>query len=138
MKITELRKQMMSLKKDQPERAKVLASILSNALLIAKNDKNREANDSDIVEAARKEVKEANQSKDQGAPYNELTFEICAVLLPTILTEAETQEAVQEVITVTGSTTKKDMGKVMGALGKKYANTIDMKMAQAIVMKSLA
>ena len=80
MTIKELRMDMMKSKKTDPERAKVLQAVLGAAQLIAKEDGNREATDKDIVAAAKKEMKMAQQSKDAGAPFNPITFEVCESL----------------------------------------------------------
>ena len=58
--------------------------------------------------------------------------------LPKPLTEAEIEEVVKAVITETGASTMKDMGRVMGTASKKMAGKADGKTISAIVKKLLA
>jgi uncharacterized protein YqeY len=138
MTIKELRMTMMKSKKTDPERAQVLQAILGAAQLIAKEDGNREPTEKDIVAAAKKEVKMANQSKDAGAPFNPKVFEVCEEFMPKMMTENETQVAVEVIVNALPEKSMKAMGQVMGQLKKEYGDMLDGAIASKIVKASLA
>jgi uncharacterized protein YqeY len=112
MTIKELRMTMMKSKKTDPERAQVLQAILGAAQLIAKEDGNREPTEKDIVAAAKKEVK--------------------------MVTENETQVAVEVIVNALPEKSMKAMGQVMGQLKKEYGDMLDGAIASKIVKASLA
>lgn len=58
--------------------------------------------------------------------------------LPKPLTAEEIEAAVREIITATGASSMKDMGKVMGAASKKMAGKADGKAISEIVKRLLA
>jgi len=137
MTITELRKELMLSKKNNKEKSKVLSEILSKALLIAKEDKNREVQDNDIVAAAKKEIKMAKQSKDSGAPYSEMTFIVCKSFLPKMMTEDEIRSSVETKIDQLSDKSMKMMGNVMKELSKEYGDMLDKGIASKIVKELL-
>lgn len=57
--------------------------------------------------------------------------------LPGLMSEDEITEAVKQVITETGATGMKDMGKVMGSITKRLAGKADNKVVSEIVKKLL-
>jgi len=128
MDIKTLRMTMMKLKKTEPQKAKVYSALLSLSLIIAKNDGNREVKDEDIVLAAKKELKMAQQSKDSGAPYIEETFEICKSFLPKVLTKEDTKKIIEEIIKKLDNP---NMGLIMKEL--KSQSGVDMKIASQLV-----
>lgn len=138
MTIKELRMDMMKSKKTNPDRAKVLQAILGAAQLIAKEDGNREANEKDIVAAAKKEVKMANQSKESGAPFNPKVFEVCDEFLPKVMTENETKTAVEVIVNALPEKSMKAMGQVMNTLKSEYGDMVDGSIASKIVKEALA
>lgn len=137
MNIKELRMTMMKTKKTDPDRSKVLQAVLSSAQMIAKNDGNRETTDKDIVAAAKKEIKMAQQSKDSGAPFNQMTFEVCDEFLPKTMSEDETRNVIELIVGELPERSMKMMGKVMGSLKANYGDSIDGGLASKIVKESL-
>jgi uncharacterized protein YqeY len=137
MDLKSLRKEMMLSKKTDVEKSKVLQAILGTAQLIAKEDGNRETTSEDIVQAAKKEAKIAQQSKDSGAPYSERTFEITASFLPKMLSEEELSLHIKKIIEEKSIDSMKGMGTVMGTLKKEFKDTFDGKMANTIIRKIL-
>ena len=129
MTIKELRIEMMKTKKTNPERAKVLVALLSSAQLIAKEDGNREATSKDIIKAAKKENKMAEQSKAAGAPFNPLTFEVCSNFLPKMMADYEVELAIESILNNYPEKSMKIMGKVMGQLSKEYGDSLDKGLA---------
>lgn len=63
---------------------------------------------------------------------------ILAVYLPKQLSEEEVEQIVQEVISETGASSKKDMGKVMGALMPRVKGKADGGLVNRIVQKNLS
>jgi len=131
MNVKELRMIMMKSKKSNPNEAKVYVALLSTASLIAKEDGNREITEKDIVMAAKKELKMAEQSKTAGAPYLKETFQVCESFLPKTLSEDETKILVLKIIE---KLENPNMGLVMREL--KSNSNLDMKLASKVV-KSL-
>lgn len=139
MTIKELRVTMMKTKKSAPEKSKVYLSLLSATLLLAKEDGNREPTEKDIVSAAKKEMKMAQQSKDSGAPYNEYTFEVCEEFLPKMLSREETENIIKVIISKSKEVNIKMMGKLMGSISKhEKGEFIDKKIASQILKDLLS
>jgi uncharacterized protein YqeY len=138
MNIEELRTELMKMKKENPEKSKVLTSIFSLVQLIAKEDGNRSVTESDIVSAAKKELKMGHQSKDSGAPFNPFVFEVCESFLPKVMTESETRIAVETIISTLDEKTVKMMGKVMSQLKETYGSALDAQLTSKIVKECLS
>ena len=66
---------------------------------------------------------------------NEL--DILASFLPKQLSEEETKKICEQIISKTGATSVKDMGKVMGALKKEYSDEIDFAKAGSLIKELL-
>jgi len=90
-------------------------------------------------------VKQRNESCDvyKKAGRDELLkselkeIEIINAFLPTQLSEEETKKICQETIKSVGASSMKDMGKVMGALKAKHADTIDFSKVSLIIKELL-
>ena len=65
-------------------------------------------------------------------------IQIIERFLPKPLSEIETREAIEEVISELEAGSIKDMGKVMGALKQRFPGRMDFGKASAIVKESLA
>ncbi|MCA0171820.1 GatB/YqeY domain-containing protein [Bacillus sp. RAR_GA_16] len=63
---------------------------------------------------------------------------ILSVYLPKQLSEEEVDQIVQEVISETGASSKKDMGKVMGALMPRVKGKADGGLVNRLVQKNLS
>lgn len=137
MDIKTLRLDMMKSKKDNPERSKVLQSILNLAQLTAKEDGNREVESKDIVSAVKKEMKMTQQSKDAGAPFNPMTFVVCEEFLPKTIGEVEMKDQIKTLIESLDEKSIKSMGKIMNQLKTKYGDAIDSAVASKIVKEML-
>jgi len=136
MNIQELRKKMMLAKKRQDkEVAAVLSEIVSKALLIAKEDGNREVQEKDIVKAAKQERKMALQSKESGAPFNEKTFEVADEMIPQTMDEASLKNIILQFLEKTPDT---KIGQIMGFLSKNHQGLYDGKMASQIIKEILS
>lgn len=88
----------------------------------------------------RKEAAEIYRSGGRADLAEEELYQasIIEAYLPSQLSEAEVREIVQKIITETGASSIKDMGKVMGAATKKLAGKADNKTISEIVKSFLA
>jgi uncharacterized protein YqeY len=115
-----------------------LNTVLSEALMLAKNDKNREATDTDAINAIRKNLKQnaENQNLMASRPdmMEKLTREkeILESLLPVAVNEATVLETAQKIV---GDNPKspKLMGGIMKALTEQYGDSLDRATASAWV-----
>jgi uncharacterized protein len=138
-----------SMKSGEKDNTVTLRGILALAQDIAKNDKNRELTDNDVITACTKSKKEALEGIDT---YKNLEGDVAQAnylrnvrleklannYLPTQMTEADLSEAVDSAIKKLSATNMKDMGKVMGYLTSNYGKgTYDGAMASKIVRTKL-
>ena len=90
-------------------------------------------------------IKQRNESCDvyKKAGRNELLenetkeIEVISFFLPKQLNEEETKKICEEVIKSSGASSIKDMGKVMGALKSKHADTLDFSKVSLIIKELL-
>ena len=86
-------------------------------------------------------IKQRNESCEvyEKAGRNELLenekkeIEVINTFLPKQLSEEETKKICQDTIKSVGATSMKDMGKIMGALKSKYADTLDFSKVSSIL-----
>lgn len=76
--------------------------------------------------------------RDDLAAKEQAEVDIIQSFLPQQMTEEEMKVAIRDVITQTGATSVKDMGKVMGTVKAKYAGRMDMGRASGLIKASLA
>ena len=105
-----------------------------------------ELSDDEAQSIIRKAAKQRRDSIDQyeKASREDLAsrereeLEIIETYLPKMMSEDQTEKAVDAAIAETGATSKKDTGAVMGKLMSKHKGVIDGKMAQQIVARKLS
>ena len=136
MNIKELRKAMMLAKKTDPEKSTILAMLLDATQKIAKSDGNREANEKDLLAAAKRELKMAHQSIDAGIDVGN-TVEILQIFIPETKSTEETKAIVDKLVAALPEKNPKLMGKVMGSLKKEYGDEMDMGIASKMVKDAL-
>lgn len=136
MDIKKLRKTMMLAKKTDPEKSTILAMLLDATQKIAKSDGNREANEKDLLAAAKRELKMAHQSIEAGIDVGK-TVEILQVFIPETKSAEETKTIVDALIAELPEKNPKLMGKVMGSLKKEYGDSMDMGIASQMVKEAL-
>ena len=76
--------------------------------------------------------------RDDLAAKEQAEVDIIQSFLPQQMTEEEMKVAIRDVITQTGATSVKDMGKVMGTVKAKYAGRMDMGRASGLIKAALA
>ena len=124
---------------------RLIISAIKDAEIVGRSKGVKQIADSDINAILKKMVKQRNESCEvyKKAGRNELLeseskeIEIINAFLPTQLSEEETKKICQETIKSVGASSMKDMGKVMGALKAKHADTIDFSKVSLIIKELL-
>ena len=119
----------------------ILSSIKDLDILNRSGPNKKETNDEDIKKLLKKMVKQRSESIDIYKKNNrsdlleveQNEYNILTSYLPKQLNEEETKKICEDVISNTGAVSIKDMGKVMGALKKQYADQIDFAKAGSLL-----
>ena len=120
---------------------RLIVSAIKDAEIAGRSKGQKEIKDSDITGILKKMIKQRNESCEvyKKAGRTELldseTKEINVInaFLPKQLSEEETKKICEEVIKSVGASSMKDMGKVMGELKSKHANTLDFSKVSGII-----
>ncbi len=120
---------------------RLIVSAIKDAEIAGRSKGQKEVSDSDITSLLKKMIKQRNESCEvfKKAGRSELLenetreIEIISSFLPKQLSEDETKKICQETIKSVGASSMKDMGKVMGTLKSKYADTLDFSKVSAII-----
>ncbi len=120
---------------------RLIVSAIKDAEIAGRSKGQKEIKDGDITAILKKMIKQRNESCEvyKKAGRTELleseTKEINVIntFLPKQLSEEETKKICEEVIKSVGASSMKDMGKVMGALKSKHADTLDFSKVSGII-----
>ena len=124
---------------------RLVVSAIKDAEIAGRSKGQKGMSDSDITAILKKMIKQRNESCEvyKKAGRNELLenekkeIEVITAFLPKQLSEEETKKICQEVIKAVGASSMKDMGKVMGALKSKYADSLDFSKVSLIIKELL-
>jgi uncharacterized protein len=124
---------------------RLVVSAIKDAEIAGRTKGQKEMTDSDINTILKKMIKQRNESCEvyKKAGRNELLenetkeIEVISFFLPKQLDEKETKKICEEAIKSSGASSLKDMGKVMGILKSKYANTLDFSKVNSIIRELL-
>ena len=124
---------------------RLIVSAIKDAEIAGRSKGQKEIKDGDITGILKKMIKQRNESCEvyKKAGRTELleseTKEINVIntFLPKQLSEEETKKICEEVIKSVGATSMKDMGKVMGVLKSKHADTLDFSKVSSIIKELL-
>ena len=124
---------------------RLVVSAIKDAEIAGRTKGQKELSDSDITSILKKMIKQRNESCEvyKKAGRNELLenetkeIEVISFFLPKQLNEEETKKICEEVIKSSGASSIKDMGKVMGALKSKHADTLDFSKVSLIIKELL-
>ena len=124
---------------------RLVVSAIKDAEIAGRSKGQKEIVDSDITGILKKMIKQRNESCEvyKKAGRKELLesetreIEVISIFLPKQLSEEETKKICQETVKNVGATSMKDMGKVMGALKSKHADTIDFSKVSSIIKELL-
>ena len=123
----------------------ILSSIKDLDISNRSGPNKKETDDEDIKKLLKKMVKQRSESIDIYKKNNrqdlldieQSEYDILTSFLPKQLSEEDTKKICEEIISKLGATSIKDMGKVMGALKKNNADSIDFSKAGAIIKELL-
>jgi uncharacterized protein YqeY len=124
---------------------RLVVSAIKDAEIASRTKGQKEMSDSDIMAILKKMIKQRNESCEvyKKAGRNELLenetkeIKVISAFLPKQLGEEETKKICQEAIKSSGASSMKDMGKVMGALKSKHADTLDFSKVSSIIKELL-
>ena len=124
---------------------RLVVSAIKDAEIAARSKGQKEMSDSELTAILKKMIKQRNESCDvyKKAGRNELLenetkeIEVISAFLPKQLNEAETKKICEEAIKSTGASSMKDMGKVMGVLKSKHADSLDFSKVSSILKEFL-
>ena len=124
---------------------RLVVSAIKDAEIAGRTKGQKEMSDGDITSILKKMIKQRNESCEvyKKAGRNELLenekkeIDVISAFLPKQLNEVETKKICQEVIKSVGASSLKDMGKVMGALKSKHADTLDFSKVSSIIKELL-
>lgn len=104
-----------------------------------------ELTDADVIRAIEKLIKRGREAETQfraggraeQADKEAAEVAVLGAYLPARLTDAELEALIADAIAVTGATSMRDMGKVMGMLSERAAGRVDMAAANRRVQQLL-
>ena len=124
---------------------RLVVSAIKDAEIASRTKDQKEMSDSDLTAILKKMTKQRNESCEvyKKAGRNELLenetkeIEVISAFLPKQLSEEETKKICEEAIKSSGTSSMKDMGKVMGVLKAKHADTLDFSKVSSIIKELL-
>jgi len=124
---------------------RLIVSAIKDAEIASRSKAQKEIKDNDIISLLKKMIKQRNESCEvyEKAGRKELLEnekkEITVInsFLPKQLGEEETKKVCEETVKAVGATSMKDMGKIMGALKAKHADTLDFSKVSKILKELL-
>ena len=120
---------------------RLVVSAIKDAEIASRTKGQKVISDSDLTAILKKMIKQRNESCEvyKKAGRNELLenetkeIEVISAFLPKQLSEEETKKICEEAIKSSGASSMKDMGKVMGVLKSKHADTLDFSKVSGII-----
>ena len=120
---------------------RLIVSAIKDAEIAGRSKGLTELSDGDISAILKKMIKQRNESCEvyKKAGRNELLeneqkeIKVINEFLPKQLSDEETKRICEEAIKSVGASSMKDMGKVMGILKSKHAQTIDFSKVSIII-----
>ena len=125
---------------------RLIVSAIKDAEIAVRSKGLKEIKDGDIVSLLKKMIKQRNESCEvyEKAGRKELLdnekkeINVISAFLPKQLSDEETKKICSETIKLVGASTMKDMGKIMGALKSKYAESLDFSKVSKILKELLS
>ncbi|BEV45071.1 GatB/YqeY domain-containing protein [Afipia carboxidovorans] len=124
---------------------RMVNSAIKNADIEARGQGKPQLSDEDILGLLQKMIKQRQESValyDKGgrtelAAQEREEITVISAYLPTQMSDDEVKAAIAAIVTETGASGMKDMGKVIGALKAKYAGQMDFGKASGLVKAAL-
>ena len=125
---------------------RLIVSAIKDAEIAGRSKGLKEIKDGDIVSLLKKMIKQRNESCEvyEKAGRKELLdnekkeINVISAFLPKQLSDEETKKICSETIKFVGASTMKDMGKIMGALKSKHADSLDFSKVSKILKELLS
>ena len=125
---------------------RLMMAAIKNRDIEMRTGKGSDDDDVVVVEVLQKMVKQRRESiqmftdggRQELADKEAAEIAVIERFLPTQLSEAETQLAIEAIKAELGASGLKDMGRVMAALKDRHASQLDMSKASALVKGALA
>ena len=139
--IKDLKKLVLTSKKEDAELSRAYASVIKQIEASTIGVKNPEKDETKLIlGAAKKELKEQEQSQNLGAPFSQKTIDICKMFIedlsPTMVSEEQTRIDIQNNITVILEYSTPDM-KTLMQWAKQSGKNYDMKLVSTIANELL-
>ncbi len=123
---------------------RLVVSAIKDAEIAMRSKGEKELKNSDIVSLLKKMIKQRNESCEvyKKANRNELLenekkeIEVIGKFLPKQLSDEDTKKICQETIKSVNANSMKDMGKIMGVLKTKHADSLDFSKV-SVILKGL-
>ena len=120
---------------------RLIVSAIKDAEIAGRSKGQKDIKDSDIIALLKKMIKQRNESCEvyKKAGRTELLesenreIEVINKFLPDQLSEEETKKICEETIKSVNATSMKDMGKIMGVLKSKHADSLDFSKVSSIL-----
>ena len=124
---------------------RLVVSAIKDAEIAGRTKGQKEISDNDINAILKKMIKQRNESCEvyKKAGRNELLenetkeIQVISLFLPKQLSEEETKKICEDAIKSSGASSMKDMGKIMGILKSKHADTLDFSKVSSIIKEFL-
>ena len=124
---------------------RLVISAIKDAEIASRTKDQKEISDNDINAILKKMIKQRNESCEvyKKAGRNELLenetkeIQVISLFLPKQLSEEETKKICEDAIKSSGASSMKDMGKIMGILKSKHADTLDFSKVSLIIKELL-
>ena len=124
---------------------RLMIAAIKDVMIAKKIKAEKKLSDNDLTAVLKKMVKQRNESSEiyKKAGRNELLnnemseIKIINEFLPKQLNEEETRKICLETIKNVEASSMKDIGKVMGALKKKYSDVLDFSKVSQIIKENL-
>ena len=131
--------------KDTYPTLRLVVSAIKDAEIAGRTKGQKEMSDSEIMAILKKMIKQRNESCDvyKKAGRDELLenetkeIKVISAFLPQQLSEEETKKICEDVVKSVGASSMKDMGKVMGVLKSKHADSLDFSKVSSIIKELL-
>ena len=124
---------------------RLVVSAIKDAEIANRSKEKKDISDSDITAILKKMIKQRNESCElyKKAGRTELLenekkeIDVINAFLPKQLNDEETKKICEEAIKSSGAASMKDMGKVMGVLKSKHADTLDFSKVSSVIKELL-
>jgi hypothetical protein len=142
--INDLKKMMMKAKLERDTlKSNLLSTLIAEAVMVGKNDGNRETTEAETLNVIKKFLKNVNENiklldeigKDKSDALREK--DILESLLPKQLSEEELYAKIVEIVSALPDKSPRQMGSVMAALKKDFDGQYDGRTASSLVKKAL-